>query len=409
MDDALSLWSTAGRHSQLALQGLRVATHALRGGGHAESLAHALGQLRGPVVKMAQFLSTLPGVLPPDYTDALAKLQSHAPSMPPLFVKRRMATELGPHWQSCFDDFDMQPSYAASLGQVHRASLHNGQMVACKLQYPRMDHVIETDLQQLQWWLGMYNVLDGTIDHTEILKEIRSHLAQELDYTLEKQNMRLFAEHYNHLMVVPDVVENLSTNKLLTMAWHDGRAIWDAPSEIVAEQLFRAWYTPFYNRGWLHSDPHPGNYCFDDTCNKLVVFDFGCVRYFEPSFVQGVRNLYLALQRGISPIHALETWGFTHINNALVDALMLWAQILFEPLLDDRKRQLYDNLSDVQKRMENVYKALRVAGGVRPPREFVLMDRTALGLGGVLTRLQASLNWHRLFEEVAFGTEFLQA
>lgn len=400
MDDVWSLWNAAGRHGQLALQGLRVASHALRNGGDAASLADALGQLRGPIVKVAQFLATLPGMLPPDYADALSKLQSHAPPMNPLFVKRRMTTELGGHWQKNFASFNMQPSFAASLGQVHQAILQDGRTVACKLQYPRMDHVIETDLQQLQWWLSLYHTLDGTIDHTDILQEIRSHLADELDYSLEHQNMQNFTAHYSHLMTVPQVVSELSTGKLLTMSWHKGIPVWEAPPEMVAEQLFRAWYTPFYQHGWLHSDPHPGNYCFDEVTGKIVVFDFGCVRRFDATFVQGVKDLYGALQNNTSPHPALEAWGFAPLTHELADALTLWARLLFEPLLDDRDRLLYDNPNDIQKRAENVYKALKKAGGVRPPREFVLMDRTALGLGGVLTRLKAKLNWHQLFLDV---------
>lgn len=401
MDEVIPLFGAVGRHSQLAMQGLRVAAHALKGGGDAASLAQALGTMRGPVIKIAQFLATLPGILPPDYAAAFATLQNQAPAMAPLFVKRRMANELGANWQQYFARFDTTAAFAASLGQVHCATLHDGRKVACKLQYPRMDHVIETDLAQLQWWLGVYKAWDGTIDHGEILKEIRFHLAQELDYTLEHANMADFKQHYSHLMTVADVVPELSTGKLLTMTWHEGRPVWDTSNpEDVAEKLFRAWYVPFYEKGWLHSDPHPGNYVVGDS-GQLVVFDFGCVRRFELSFVEGVKALYCALRRGSSPLEAFNMWGFTSITPQVEHALTLWAKLLFEPLLDDRVRLLYDDAEMVRTRAEDVYKALQQAGGVKPPREFVLMDRTALGIGSVLTRLKARVNWYRLFEEVA--------
>lgn len=400
MDDALPFLGTIGRHGQLALQGLRVATHALRGGGNPAALAEALGQLRGPAIKIAQFLATLPGILPAEYAAALATLQNNAPPMNPLFVKRRMASELGSDWQKHFAAFEMAPTFAASLGQVHRATLHNGQIVACKLQYPRMEHVIETDLEQLQWWLGLYKAWDGTIDHTDILKEIHSHLTQELDYSVEQKNMMDFNNHYSHLMIIPEVIAELSTGKLLTMTWLDGSKVWNTSSpEDTAEKLFRAWYTPFYQRGWLHSDPHPGNYLLHES-GKLIVFDFGCVRHFEPSFVKGVKALYASLKDGTSPLPALALWGFRDVTPSLEQALILWADLLFEPLLDDRVRPLHYDPEDVRLRAEGVYKALQHAGGIRPPQEFVLMDRTALGLGGVLTRLKAELNWHQLFEEV---------
>lgn len=402
MDDPFSLLGTVGRHGHLAFQGLKAASHVLKGGGNAAALAEALGHMRGPVVKIAQFLATLPEVLPPEYVQALAGLQNQAPPMVPILVKRRMANELGADWHQHFSSFNMAPSFAASLGQVHQGVLNDGRVVACKLQYPRMEHVIEADLTQLQWWIGLYKAVDGTIDHADILKEIRAHLGEELDYVLEQKNMVDFAAHYAHLLKVPGVVSDLSTSKLLTMTWQEGDNVWDAKlsPEDKARALFRAWYTPFYEKGWLHADPHPGNYAFDAN-GQLIVFDFGCVRRFSDSFVKGVKLLHSALCRSESPLEAFALWGFKDVSPEAVEALTLWAQLLFEPLLDDCVRPLYDDPHNVRKRAENVYQALQKAGGIKPPREFVLMDRTALGLGSVLTRLNAKLNWHQLFMDVA--------
>lgn len=405
MDKPFSLFDSAGRHSQLILQGIKTLSHGFMSSGDAVSLANALGHMRGPVVKVAQFLATLPGVLPPEYASALANLQNQAPPMNPLFVRRRMANELGPNWQQHFATFDISPSFAASLGQVHKAILNGGFPVACKLQYPRMSHLVEADLNQLHLWLRLYKAVDGTIDHSEILKEIRSHLEQELDYKLERQNMNHFSSYYSHLMVVPKVIPDLSTSKLLTMEWHEGKSVWDThiSPETVATMLFHAWYTPFYERGWLHSDPHPGNYVINQQ-GQLVVFDFGCTRQFSPTFVEGVRTLYQALKNNTSPIDAFYMWGFKNLTEETSQALTMWARLLFDPLLDNNVRTLYDNPETVRKQAENVYHALQKAGGITPPREFVLMDRTALGLGSVITRMKAKLNWHKLFESIIATT-----
>src|ERR1700755_2656859 len=141
-------------------------------GKNAIELAAALGGLKGPIMKVAQLLATIPDALPPEYATELAKLQSEAPPMGWAFVKRRMQAELGADWQRKFASFEHHPSAAASLGQVHRARSHDGAALACKLQYPDMQSAVEADLQQLQWLLAIRRRLDAAIDTSEIGKEI---------------------------------------------------------------------------------------------------------------------------------------------------------------------------------------------------------------------------------------------
>ena len=122
-----------------------------QGASNAAALAQALGGLKGPIMKVAQLLATIPDVLPPEYAAELQKLQSEAPPMGAAFVKRRMQAELGPDWQKRFGSFDLKPAAAASLGQVHRAATKDGAPLACKLQYPDMQSAVEADLQQLEF------------------------------------------------------------------------------------------------------------------------------------------------------------------------------------------------------------------------------------------------------------------
>src|ERR1700681_2404319 len=119
--------------------------------GEASALSGALGRLKGPLMKVAQLMATIPDLLPPEYAAELAKLQSEAPPMGWAFVKRRMQAELGPDWQTKFKSFEHHPAAAASLGQVHRARAHSGEELACKLQYADMQSAVEADLKQLQW------------------------------------------------------------------------------------------------------------------------------------------------------------------------------------------------------------------------------------------------------------------
>jgi predicted unusual protein kinase regulating ubiquinone biosynthesis (AarF/ABC1/UbiB family) len=380
--------------------------------GHARDLKAALGGLKGPLMKVAQILATIPEALPQEYVDELMQLQANAPAMGWLFVKRRMAAELGSDWQDRFDDFEHEASAAASLGQVHRASL-DGQALACKLQYPDMNSAVEADLAQLKLIFSIYGRYDRTIDTTNIHAEISERLREELDYHREGRHMALFAEilkGQRHVHV-PEILPELSTGRLLTMNWLDGKpllAFREADLETrntVALNMFRAWYVPFYNSGVIHGDPHLGNYSVRENLD-INLLDFGCVRVFEGKFVQGVIDLYRAIRDGDEAlaVHAYETWGFTGLSREVIETLNLWANFVYGPLLEDRSRRIREDsdATGVYGRdvAEKVHRGLRELGGVQPPREFVFMDRAAIGLGGVFMHLNAEVNWYREFHQL---------
>ena len=162
---------------------------------NAAELTAALGGLKGPLMKVAQLLATIPDAIPPEYSVELAKLQSEAPPMGWAFVKRRMMAELGAGWQEKFASFEHQPAAAASLGQVHQARSLDGAELACKLQYPDMQSAVEADLQQLQWLFAIRRRLDPAIDTTEIAKEIAARLREELDYRREAKHVGALPHH----------------------------------------------------------------------------------------------------------------------------------------------------------------------------------------------------------------------
>ncbi len=377
---------------------------------HAEDLRVILGGLKGPLMKVAQFLSSIPDALPSEYADELSQLQANAPAMGWAFVRRRMASELGRDWESRFSTFSHEAAAAASLGQVHRAVMHDGAAVACKLQYPDMPSTVEADLRQLRLAMAIYHRMDNAIQHEEVYKELSERLREELDYEREAAQMRLY-----RLMLAdqPDVhvpvpVAEFCTRRLLTMTWLDGRPLMHRLAEDpsleernrIATALFHAWYVPFYQFGVIHGDPHLGNYQVrpDGTVNLL---DFGAIRVFEAKFVRGVIDLYEAVRDAdeAKAHHAYTTWGFTDLTKEKMEALNLWAQFLYEPLCDDRVRRIQetDDPNFGRAVAEQVHAGLQRTGGVKPPREFVLLDRSAIGLGGVFLRLKAELNWSRMF------------
>lgn len=410
----------ARRHARLGLEAGRVAVRYIgrrasgrqnHGAAGALDLVRALGGLKGPVMKVAQLLAAVPDLLPPEYAKQLSTLQADAPPMGWLFVRRRMASELGFDWQDRFESFGRTAAHAASLGQVHRARA-GGRELAMKLQYPDMASTVRADLKQLKLLLALYGRYDRAIHTGEIYAEIAARLQEELDYTRERHTMRMFREILSATegVEVPEPVEEFCSDRLLAMTWLQGRQLrefGDAPQQVrneAALRLFYAWYRPFYGYGVIHGDPHPGNYSLspDGTLNLL---DFGCVRIFRPPFVEGVINLYRAKrdQDEDLAVSAYESWGFTGLSREMLAVLDLWADYLYAPLLDDQARLIQDGTHEGRRIIGQVHQELRRLGGVKPPREFVLVDRAAVGLGSVFTTLGAQLNWHQLIEEVIDG------
>ncbi len=370
-------------------------------------LTDALGKLKGPAMKVGQILSMVPGILPDDIAHNLMQLQSNAPSMGWPFVRRRMAAELGPNWQDHFQYFERTATAAASLGQVHKAQLHDGTWVACKLQYPNMLNIIQGDLDQLTLLLKTYENTLGVINTEHMRSELKDRLIEELDYTSELQNMQSFQNVFsttNQPVQIPKTFPQLSTAKLLTMEWVDGVDLmtvksWpQADKEKVATNLFNAWYYPLYHHGLLHGDPHFGNYKIRPD-GSIVLLDFGCIRQFSNTFLVGIMQLYNALKHGNDHAAkaAYETWGFSNLTPELVNALNIWARYLYAPLIDDRKRLLIESKTSGKQAAKSVLSALKNTGKVQPPREFVFMDRAAVGVGSAMIHLNVQLNWHQLF------------
>jgi predicted unusual protein kinase regulating ubiquinone biosynthesis (AarF/ABC1/UbiB family) len=393
-----------------------IGSSALFGGGdvdarNARALKETLGQLKGPLMKVAQMFATIPDLLPPEFAEQLTELQMNAPAMGAAFVRRRMAAELGPEWMSRFAAFDLKPAAAASLGQVHRATSLDGRALAVKLQYPDMQSAVESDLGQLRALMAVGRQMFGAIDTREMVVEISARIREELDYEREAKSMSLYRTFFaaRNDIAAPASYPELSTGRLLTMDWLDGRGLTqftDAAQEsrdAIAKLLFEAWWNPLIRIGVIHGDPHLGNYTFAGEAERLNLLDFGCIRIFPPSFVGGVVRLYRALiaDDRDGQAEAYRIWGFKGLSGELIDTLNIWARFIDGPLLDDRERTVADGISPGaygRREAFEVKQALETRGPVTIPREFVFMDRAAIGLGSAFLRLGARHNWRRLFE-----------
>ncbi|MBV8183863.1 MAG: AarF/ABC1/UbiB kinase family protein, partial [Hyphomicrobiales bacterium] len=245
-------------------------------------------------------------------------------------------------------------------------------------------------------------------------------IREELDYRLEARHAAaygLMLEKVDEVRV-PRVWPELSSARLLTLDWLDGtRLLTHVKDDLetrnrLAVAMFKAWWVPFSSFGIIHGDPHLGNYTvFEEKKRKgaarpagINLLDYGCIRVFPPSFVQGVVDLYRGLmeQDEARIVHAYETWGFRGLKRDLIEVLNIWARFIYGPLTEDRVRTIADGVKPGEYGRREAYKlhmALKKKGPVTVPREFVFMDRAAIGLGAVFLHLAAELNFHRLFEE----------
>jgi predicted unusual protein kinase regulating ubiquinone biosynthesis (AarF/ABC1/UbiB family) len=426
-DEANRLTARATRYARLGVNAgalaARLGVNRLRGGGRetdAKALASALGSMKGPMMKVAQLLATIPDALPADYASEMMRLQSQAPPMGAGFVSRRMRAELGPGWRERFSEFDLKPAAAASLGQVHRAKSLDGEPLACKLQYPEMASAVETDLSQLDLLFSLHRRIGAAIDTREIAREIRERVREELDYEREAKVAELYALMLadRPFVRVPRVEQSLSTRRLLTLQWLDGEPLTSFEStpqqarNAIAVGLFDAWWRPFIRYGVIHGDPHLGNYAVAAsgrdkalTVEGVNLFDYGCVRIFPPSFVRGVVELYLALRENDDAriAEAYTLWGFPKLNRGTFEAMTIWARFICGPILDDRVRTAADGVSPAEYGRREIGAAMRAlraeGGGLVIPREFVFLERATIGLGGAFLRLGARLNFHRMYED----------
>jgi predicted unusual protein kinase regulating ubiquinone biosynthesis (AarF/ABC1/UbiB family) len=268
-----------GRSAEIVAQEIQQRT--------AEQVFRVLGELKGGAMKMGQALSIFEAALPPEiagpYRATLTKLQESAPPLPARTVHQVLAQDLGENWRDHFTDFDDRPVAAASIGQVHRATWRDGRLAAVKIQYPGAGNAIINDFNQLARVGRLFSVLMPGLDVKPLLEELRTRVAEELDYELEAQAQQAFADAYRDDpdIFVPDVI--FATRHVLVSQWMDGTPLAKVISDGTQEQrnragilLARFLFSGPARAGLLHGDPHPGNFRLLDD-GRLGVLDFGAV------------------------------------------------------------------------------------------------------------------------------------
>ncbi|MDP3713229.1 MAG: AarF/ABC1/UbiB kinase family protein [Mycobacteriales bacterium] len=382
-----------GRPAELVAAELRQRT--------AEQLFQVLGQLKGGAMKLGQAMSVFEAALPEEvaapYRAALTKLQESAPPLPAATVHGVLATQLGEGWRELFAEFDDRPAAAASIGQVHRAVWSDGTPVAVKIQYPGAGKALMSDLRQLSRLARTFAVFSPGLDVKPLLKELQSRVAEELDYRLEAESQRTFAEAYDGdpEIRVPRVVAD--ADQVLVTEWIEGMPLSHIIREGTPEQrdrasslLARFLFSGPVLAGLLHADPHPGNFRLLPD-GRLGVIDFGAVDRLPdgaPEPIGRITRLALAGDaQGV--LDALRAEGFVKDSVQLdAQALLDYLLPLLEPVADETFRFTRPWLRAQALRLGDPRSpAAQLGRQLNLPPAYLLLHRVTLGTIGVLCQL----------------------
>lgn len=379
----------------------------------AEQVAETLGGMKGALMKLGQMASYLDQGLPEPVREALAQLQTDAPPMAWELVEEMIVAELGAAPVAAFASFDREPVASASIGQVHRAVTHDGIEVAVKVQYPGVDRAIASDLENTDLLFQLMGVLFPGLQPEPIVAELRERLIEELDYRAEAANQRLFADAYRgHPYIhVPDVVDELSTEQVLTTHYAHGARFaevmeWsDDERQLAAECLFRFAFGGIYGLHAFNGDPHPGNYLFRPG-GQVTFLDFGLTKRFQPDEVDVFERLIeaIVIDRDVPAFRRIvEDVGILPTGLDIDDAdLGDYFGHFYEFVLADEEMEITPEYSSESLRrffdLSGPHAEIMKAANLPP--SMVIIQRINLGLYALFGDLRARNNWRRVAEEL---------
>jgi predicted unusual protein kinase regulating ubiquinone biosynthesis (AarF/ABC1/UbiB family) len=371
----------------------------------AEQLFAVLGQLKGGAMKFGQALSVFEAAVPDDmagpYRNALTKLQAAAPPMSDGSVRRVLDEQLGSTWRQRFAEFEETPAAAASIGQVHRATWHDGRDVAVKIQYPGADEALRSDLRQLMRFSRLFQSLAPGAEVKPLLAELQERMVEELDYRGEADNQRAFAAAFegDEHVLVPRVVA--SAPKVIVTDWVTGTPFSEIIADGTREQrneagrlLSEFHFSSPARVGLLHADPHPGNFMLLPD-GRLSVIDFGAVSRLPDGLpVTMGRMLRLALEdRSDELLELLRTDRFVHTDSELRAEDV---QAYLSPFVDPVRTEVFHfTRAWMQRQAERVGDLrspdFRTGRSLNLPPNYLLIHRVTLGATGILCQLDAKV------------------
>lgn len=372
-------------------------------------IADTLGEMKGAVMKVGQIASQYKDIFPPEVAKAIAKLQHQAPPMPFADIKKQVEKELGKPLAQIFQHFEEQPFAAASIGQVHKATLPDGKEVVVKVQYPGVDEACESDLKQVRLALRLMGVLkvDRKLQD-RLFQEIQDSLHEELNYEIEAQNLDVFRTFHQNLdpqIIIPQVFPDYSSRRVLTLSLEKGESIetastWDvATRNAMGRRLVRALGQQMFFLKRFHCDPHPGNFAFRPD-GSVIIYDFGGVKTLSTDLVERFKALVRAGRQHDIPVieqHLMALDALAEQGKFPVELYQQWLEVLLRPLTTQ-----YDFAENSAHHdgVILVKKSLKYWDTFKPSPDTLMVNRTISGHYWNLIHLKIDDNLNDLFEEL---------
>ena len=382
----------------------------------AERMLELLGSMKGAAMKLGQIASFVDLDLPPEvqatYHEVLADLRAAAPPTDPAAIAGVIRDEFGAPPEQVYAWWDTTPLASASIGQVHRARLHDGTEVVAKVQYPGVAEAVESDLANAELFTPFARLVSPNLEIRPLMEELRTRLVDELDYQREAQYQQAFHERYDgHPFIrVPRVYADYSRPRVLTTEYLPGAGFEEMVAKSTAEErqrygeiLFRFVYGSIYRFRLFNADPHPGNYLFPGD-GTVVFLDFGSVKAFATrTRAHMTRQIRAVMAGDLSEfMAAMDAAGFLPAGVKVdAPALLAWFRLFNEPILDDRDwtytpeyaRDVIKTVTDP--RLGTVDRLRRL----NLPPDYLTLNRIQWGVNSILGRLEARANWHRIVLE----------
>ncbi|WP_180103215.1 AarF/ABC1/UbiB kinase family protein [Acinetobacter sp. YH12126] len=372
-------------------------------------IADTLGEMKGAVMKVGQIASQYKDIFPPEVAKAISKLQRQAPAMPFAEIKAQVEQELGKPLAQIFKSFEEQPFAAASIGQVHKAVLPNGQQVVVKVQYPGVEEACESDLKQVRLALRLMGVLK--IDRKlqdKLFREIQDSLDNELNYEIEAQNLdvaRAFHSALDDKIIIPQVYKDYSSRHILTLSLELGDSIETASTwsqekrNALGRRLFRAIGREIFFLKRFHCDPHPGNFAFRQD-GSVIVYDYGGVKTLSPEIVSHFKQLINAARKHDIPLMEQQLDALHSLNELgkfPAELYEQWLEVLMRPLTTQ-----YDFAENSAHHdgVELIKPSLKYWDVFKPSPDTLMVNRTVSGHYWNLIHLKVHDNLNDLFDEL---------
>lgn len=380
----------------------------------AEDVTRTMGEMKGAAMKIGQVLSLMTGVLPDEMASELATLQSNAPPMAYSLVRQVFEREYGRPPEAIFKKFEKEPFAAASIGQVHRATLHDGTPVAVKVQYPGVREAIERDLSNVGLMLGLGGMVARGLDVQTLVKDLKEGIRGELDYLAEARWQQQFYDAFEgHAFVrVPRVYHELTTATVLVQEFLQGkpfRAALELPQaerDRIGEIIYRFCFGSLYRHGLFNGDPHPGNYLLLDD-GRVGFVDYGCVAEFSPGVIEAFKRVIHALNAGDKDAwrEATEAVGILRpgapFETDVVYDHMHW---YWAPILEEQVEFTPELAAEMVRRNTQT---TGIGGQVNKwcnvPEGMVFLTRINFGLAGLFAGLRAKGPWRDIVREYVEG------